>query len=273
MSAYLRLAGGLGNQLFQMAALSIFADRHGMTPRIVVDGLNRYTVRRDPDGLRLLSSEWTNFVSEDHFSSFVVDRLRVGRWCPVLGISDRNFWHELRDSNASKIAILDGYFQRGWTLDTFSRAVRLLGTVTCRLKNEIDDEGVCAVHVRGGDFLKIPRHQVVDFQYYARAIRCAQKNGFTEFAVVTDDPVYAAKIMRSVKDQLSSVRWRFHAGSSDVLSDFCFINRSRGRVIGNSTFAWWAAALDENHSMTWAPSKFIRNEFRDFHLPWEIVVS
>lgn len=273
MSAYLRLAGGLGNQLFQLAALSIFADRHGLRPRIVVDGLKRYSVRRDPDGLRLLPPEWTTLVSEDHFASFAVDRLRAGRWCPVIGISDKNFWRILRDSNASKIAVMDGYFQRGWTLENFSRAVRLLGTVVCRLDDELGDEGVCAVHVRGGDFLKIIRHQVVDFQYYARAIRCAQKSGFSEFVVVTDDPVYAANIMNTVRDEIPSIHWRFRDSSSDVLSDFCFINRSKGRVIGNSTFAWWAAALDGNESMTWAPSKFIRNENRDFYLPWEIIVS
>lgn len=272
MNIHLRLAGGLGNQLYQMAALALAADRLGLTPSVVVDGLSRYAAARQPEVFRLLSPVWRRSICHSYLTRCWVDRLRIGRWVPVVGMGDRNFWAEMSRPSRLMPAVMDGYFQSGWTLASFERAIQLLApttavqTITGAVVNE------CAVHIRGGDFLSVPLHQVLDHTYYVEAIRRAMADGWRRFVVITDDPIYAETIMSLVCAQLGTLAWRMSEASTDALQDFEQLRRAPARIIGNSTFSWWATALDQGRGRTWAPVKFTLDRDRDFFLPWEEMI-
>lgn len=271
MNAYLRLAGGLGNQLYQMAALALVSSKLSLEPLVVVDGLSRYAAVRKPDVFRLLAPDWGEAITESRFTALVVDRARIGRWTPMIGVDDHNFWKILGMPSRVLPLVMDGYFQAGWDLAQLQWALDLLRPRSLDTRNR-HDFGECAVHVRGGDFLKVPHHQVVDHRHYARAIELARKEGWSRFLVVTDDHAYATALMEKIRRQFSDLSWRFAPSSSDALVDFDVLRMAQARIIGNSTFSWWATALDEKKGRTWAPLKFTLDRDRDFFLPWEVMI-
>jgi hypothetical protein len=271
MSVYLRLAGGLGNQFYQMAALALVSDELGLDPVVVVDGLGRYAAARQPDVFRLLSPAWSESICGSKLASWVVDRARAGRWIPMVGADDRNFWRIIDRPSRSWPLIMDGYFQSGWNLGKFARALNLLQPRLSPVHGGCEN-CECAVHVRGGDFLKVAHHQVIDHRYYARAIELARADGWARFLVVTDDHAYATTLMNQVCGEFDDLSWRLAPTSSDALIDFEILRAAPARIIGNSTFSWWATALDEAKGRTWAPLKFTLDRDRDFFLPWEVMI-
>lgn len=271
---YLRLAGGIGNQLYQLAAAAILSRVRGDLNAAIplVNGLLQYEEPREPDSLRLLQPN--GWMLSPKTSVRLPWRalslnLRAGRWVPFLGVSDRNFWR-IYDYGGGHNIILDGYFQHGWTPETFGRALKLMPV------RQIDKRsaarlmtGEVAVHVRGGDFLGLPRFQVASLPFYVEAVKQCMTQGFTRFAVITDDPIHATSICNEIKLQCPQAEFRMLERAPDALQDFDTIRSAPARIIGNSTFAWWATALGSSNAPTWSPSMFTTDDPRDFFLPNE----
>jgi hypothetical protein len=275
---YLRLAGGLGNQLYQLAAASLVSHKSAVPERVVplVDGLGRYEEPRTPDFIELVEpNPW--LLSPDTpvpaiWRALTVNA-RAGRWMPMSGISDRNYWQVL-NHNSNSIRMLDGYFQQGWTQSAFECALAnmpiraVAGAAVARIA---DDEVV--IHIRGGDFLRHPQFQVVGTDYYLRAIKQAMESGLQRFAVISDDATYAYSICTKIAPLLPLAKIRMIPPGVNALEDFDTLRAASARIIGNSTFAWWAAALGGRGRPTWSPTKFTNDTPRDFFLADEIPIN
>jgi hypothetical protein len=269
---HVRLAGGLGNQLFQLAAATL-VDPTGHSRIVVHTGaLGRYVAKRQPDSLRLMgSSEFSvspdNTLIANCLRWFVVTG-RAGKWIPGLSLSDQDFERGLITKR--KAIILDGYYQQGWNDSRMVQATQRMRVrppapeAAARVSSE-----ECVIHIRGGDFLRLPQYQVATPSYYHSAIEQARAAGYTRFAVITDDPPYALQICGQLAGTLPQGAVRVVTPADDALCDFDTLRSASARIIGNSTFAWWATALDTKKAQTWSPSQFILAETRDYFLPWE----
>lgn len=273
---YLRLAGGLGNQLYQLAAASLLsqATRSPVVP--LLEGLSRYDEPRSPDSMELLQpASWLRSPASPVPLLWrgLSLKARAGRWLPAVGISDRNFWQTtVRDGGSNRI--LDGYFQHGWTTESFDSAIaqmparQIAETAAARIgSNEV------IIHIRGGDFLRLPQFQVVDANFYVRATRQAIARGLNRFAIMSDDPPYATSISDEIRKHLPSAEIRLIPPGANALEDFDTLRAAAARIIGNSTFAWWASAFGKAPAPTWAPTKLTLDAPRDFYLPDEIPIE
>jgi hypothetical protein len=275
---YLRLSGGLGNQLYQIAAASLIS-HSAVKPRGVIpliDGLTKYKQPRQPDSIKILEiNEW--LLQPQSFNKNIWTRLaidvRAGRWLPFWGISDRNFW-KINLHNIKNNYILDGYFQHGWTQAKFSRALNKMpvAPISISAKNRIAINEVI-IHIRGGDFLHLPRFQIVDAQFYIRAVHQAKEHGFNRFAVISDDPAYANTICSEIRRSVPRIDIRLIPQGETTLIDFDTLRSASARIIGNSTFAWWASAFGSKTSITWSPPMFAKGDYRDFFLSNERQVA
>lgn len=126
------------------------------------------------------------------------------------------------------------------------------------------------VHIRGGDFLRLPQFQVVAADFYVRAVRQAMERGLNRFAIVSDDPPYATAVCEEILEHVPSVDIRLIPRGANALEDFDTLRTATARIIGNSTFAWWAAALGKAPAPTWSPMKFTIGTSRDFYLSNEV---
>jgi hypothetical protein len=273
----IRLAGGLGNQLFQVMAGLLLAERSGQKVVTLTAGLSSYATKRDPDVLRILKSP--HLVPESSIeigplARWLSVRARVGRWLPIIGVSDRHFPLFINHTVSIKnINFLDGYFQRGWTIGALREALKNVFIVNCHKASARAKKYDCIVHIRGGDFLTFKSHSILNINYYDECFGLAKREGCTSFGIVTDDPEYAGQIRSELTKRHSSIEIKVLPMEEDILQDFTTLSRARYRIIGNSTFAWWASALDENSALTWSPDRFVRDAVRDFYLPYECVVK
>ena len=274
---YLRLAGGLGNQLYQLAAASLLSQSRQTPVTVFTDALQRYESPREPDSIKLLmDNRWLQVFSssESCLHRWLSVSARAGRVVPGLGVNDKTFWHSVKPANAHLPLYADGYFQHGWTYDTFARATSAMQIrpIASRAANRLMANEI-AVHIRGGDFLKIPRFQVVHAPFYINAVRQSMVLGFTRFAVITDDPTYAAKLFDAIQRQCPDASLRILERGANALDDFDTLRSASGRIIGNSTFAWWAAVFGDPATPTWSPTMFTTDAPRGFFLPHELQVA
>ena len=87
---FIRLAGGLGNQLFQVAAAQLLA--HQNSKIILMNGaLRRYKSPRSFDLDKLLNLSNLNMEIDDgsNLLGIFSERLRIGR-LPLIGVNDGN---------------------------------------------------------------------------------------------------------------------------------------------------------------------------------------
>jgi len=185
-------------------------------------------------------------------------------------VNDKTFWHRVKATGAHFPLYADGYFQHGWTHDTFTRATSAMQVrpIDARAAERLM-AGEIAIHIRGGDFLKLPQFQVVNAPYYINAVRQSMALGFTRFGVITDDPAYAAEVCDAIQRQCPEANFRMLTRVINALEDFDALRGAPGRIIGNSTFAWWAAVFGDPTTPTWSPTMFTTDDPRDFFLPNE----
>ena len=271
-SAYVRLAGGLGNQLFQLAAALVCARRAGLRVVPVIEGLATYEQVREATSLRLLASgDFLNARVLPGAVAWAVGRARVGR-IPGVGVNDGNFAQFFRERPAKKrFLVLDGYFQRGWTQELFAEALLMM-----RMHHVVpvlDARYDCIIHVRGTDFIGLKTHGFLQPDYYINAVTQAMNKGLHRFGVVTDDQVHGANLVARIGEVHPDIALSLLPAAADPLHDFHIIRTAPARIMGNSTFAWWAAALHTEATPTWSCVQFVRHQIRDFFLESEILLD
>jgi hypothetical protein len=94
------------------------------------------------------------------------------------------------------------------------------------------------IHVRGTDYLDQGLKLEVD--YYNMALSTMEVRANTKLAVVTDDAEYARRLFEGYDIA--------HFYSETMPVDFQIMQNANQLIISNSTFAWWAAYLNENKS-------------------------
>lgn len=271
---YLRLAGGLGNQLFQIAAASLAANYLQSQFYICEESLNRYAVVRSPLYRSLLDLSVLPIVDTAlvgkvfvYLSAYYrigkLPGLRIVKVPPRLGFL-QHFRFPL---------FMDGYYQESWettklleSVDLIKRAIRPYA-----LETSCPRPGV-AIHIRGGDFLGLSDYNVVDYRYYRACVGRAVSQGLLDFGVISDDLSLARQVLDSLAIDYPDATFNLCSGTSP-LDDFHLLRTANSRIIGNSTFAWWAFALSPSSGPTWSPGAFLRSRPRAYRLCNEIVVT
>jgi len=271
---FVRLAGGLGNQLFQVAAATLVSNRLRQDIFLVANGLSNYNVSRElmfQHILRPQTSHW-RYTSPGAIATFLADRFRLGRLpVPAMSINDSNILNSLSPCFLRLPCFMDGYFQQFWTAELFFESLSYLNIASSLGGSAVsDDVNWVSVHVRGGDFLSESRYLIADFDFYLRCFELAVGQGFRRFMIVTDDKSYAQSILLYLSDAFPGIMIEV-APPSSALDDFYRIRNAPARIIGNSTFAWWASALSLS-GPTWSSPSFVAGSPKPFLLPSEIYV-
>ena len=104
----------------------------------------------------------------------------------------------------------------------------------------LDDKGLVSIHVRRGDYLKLPhRHPFVGKEYLQKAVGRFNAISNFKFMVCSDDIAWCKKFF-SAKN-FPGVQFYFSEGVS-VLDDLYLMRRCKGgHICSNSTFSWWGA--------------------------------
>jgi hypothetical protein len=273
----LRESGGLGNQLFQYAALRYYAKRYHADMHIAVDpewnALSygyprpcllqhfsipaRMAVRSLSDRIIFSAKPWLNAVSDpfsklwgmQKFSQQTTDHYRFLRDLPLKG--------------SVKTLYLEGYFENHVMVEEI--AAELRSDLIFRQRPEGKTLDIMAqigrsktpvsIHVRRGDAtLPVEGKVVLQADYYANAIlRIKERFGDPSFFVFSDDIPY-------VKENLPlGVNAVFidHNDCYTAHEDLRLMSCCHHHIIANSTFSWWGAWLNaRSDKMVIAPRRW-----------------
>lgn len=269
----IRLAGGLGNQLFQLGAALLIASKASYKTIVMDDyALSSYRVTRECDLFRFIN--FSNSGVRIILKRRLLNRFRIPKFFTLKSsfspfVNDSNF-RFIIDSEKCQFRLLDGYFQNLRQRD-FEDIVALLKPLSFdRLidSKKINSE-VCVVHIRGGDFIDLGWTETAPQQYYMNAMRAMRDTyKVKSFLVVTDDKNYAENVMGCESFDIKIV-------SNNMDEDFWILASYPKRILSASTFSLWASALGKNdkEGVVIAPDDLIPGLKREFLLQNEIKKS
>jgi FkbM family methyltransferase len=218
---------GLGNQMFQIAAAAALAARHGY--RFELAPCAKYRVPQGKHPREYKDTIYSRLPLLDAIGDGTALPERAFHYAPITlprgygRIIMGGWWQSARYQEGLNVKDL---FDFSWyDRSGYDRLLAEFG------------KPICAVHFRGGDFKnsRHPSRYLCRAAYYAPIV--AEMKKTHAIVVVTDDPAAAA---REIPNHDHLLR------GGDDKSDLAFMILCDRLVMGNSTFAWWAARLGDH---------------------------
>jgi hypothetical protein len=217
-----QLSDGLGNRLFQFAAAYAYAKRSSKTI-LFVKSRCKETNHGDFDNIFRLFPEIK--VKEDLMIETEVEE-------------PKNFYvyEEIKNRSNSSVLIKGyrqayDYFKDVEIKPNFENIIskdRLLYLNDRYLK---DKEDLYFVHIRLGDYLILPHHQINVGKYYSEALKLLPEN--SKLLFFSDDIEFAKQIF--------PYQTNFCMEKDEIENLYVMSNCLAGAIVGNSTFSYWGS--------------------------------
>ncbi len=126
------------------------------------------------------------------------------------------------------------------------------------IKKNLKNNTVC-IHIRGGDYIKLNSHNVLDKKYYDDSIHYIKKIITNPtFHVFTNDIVFAKKILNR-HTKRNHFKFIKYSEFSDI-EEYCLFTEYKFSIIANSTFSLTSSFLSKKRILNIAPKKWAKNE-------------
>ncbi len=273
------IIGGLGNQMFQYAAIKALSLRRGWQLKLCTSEFENYKLH---DGFELSRL----FPMDEEIAAKAEVRERLGIYaspltqklvgklhiqvpaCRCLVIEPHyEFWPELND--ASDGSYFRGYWQSPRYFQDKEAEIREIFKFGLPLDDEnrryldrMQAEQSVSLHVRRGDYVKKwqnrRRFSTCSIDYYARSIHyLRERHAGLTFYVLTDDPEW---VFANLSPLIRDLRLIRHNSGASSFRDMQLMSCARHNVIANSSFSWWGAWLNARPGRTViAPSRWFSN--------------
>ena len=233
-----KLQGGLGNQMFQIAyGLSLkykFKEDIKFDTRSYLNNvkdrdlqIKKFNIEIDIDIDKITNKKFYSIIDDFNYREFINSK-------------DSNYY-------------LDGY----WQSEKFFKESENLIREDFRPSKEIVekfsntpflDTNTISLHVRRGDYITSNGyHPVQSIEYYQKSI---EKIGKYDYIFVFSDDI------QWCKDNLKFNNMIFIEGNSNI-EDLYLMSMCKHNIIANSSFSWWSAWLNSNpNKIVIAPNKW-----------------
>lgn len=271
------LTGGLGNQLFQLAAALHYAgsrrielDVHTAKPRKNKSGEAEILSFDLPPQIHILKINKGSFVRKvfgfnlhsgylprNFEKKMMFKAIRRLASTIALGVALRRFYQIIVSNNlgddrkiigSDRNEIIIGYFQ---TYKFASEVINIKEKLFGKLNNQnfqefkslAVEEKPLLVHVRLGDYQLEEQFGILTSEYYKAAIEHAWKKGkFKRIWLFSDQPEEA--LLRIPQQYVDKIRLIDDSGL-DSAETLQIMSLCQGYVIANSSFSWWAATFSD----------------------------
>jgi hypothetical protein len=229
--------GGLGNQMFQVAAAVVYAKETNRRILLPEEFYNTHNTNKR-DYSESIFREFIHRINKP-IDQTAIQMLLLSGFVQHPGEPGFEPWSPC---DLSGNILLHGYFQSYPPIQRHEQAIRTiylsgLGNLRAHLRDSTERVGI---HVRRGDYLKAPYSDVLPVQpleYYAQAL---QKFDHTsEFYIFSDD-------LEWCKEQtlFQDLPKKVFVEEANELKSLAMMTTCRGGMIcANSSFSWWGAFL------------------------------
>lgn len=247
----IRLVGGLGNQLFQLAAATQLQKKVHQPIAFYTDHLSLYATKRSFKLAFLYKYETDIVFASPKWLTRLILRYRINKLLPFFFpfiISSKN----INSAKASKNYVLDDYFQ------DISQIKEGVTDIALKIGNVANNDyynnlfqpifqninsKIFALHIRRGDYLKDNNKNIYCYltnTYYNNAINILQETDYTA-CVFSDETVDSALLNKPNYNVINISNYNF----TDV-EEFLLLSKFKNIIIANSTFSFWAAISCNN---------------------------
>lgn len=210
--------GGLGNQMFQIAAAhSLAIDNNNMDGYLIHNSPYITNIFRNVAPLTTQPIQYALY----HENGFHYTPIPHQENLMLIGFfqSEKYFKH-----NNTQI------------YELFSPPIDAIQFIQSKYRFTLCNE-ICSIHVRRGDYVPLANnHPPCDMNYYEQAIKLIPSH--VKFLIFSDDIEWC-------KTQFLGDRFEFVENNSDHI-DLYLMSLCNHNIIANSTFSWWGAWLNRN---------------------------
>ena len=278
---YIKLRGGLGNQMFQYAICKSLAIKNNTKVKFDIEELERDRLRNFELGYFKVSGIIASNIEIFFFSLLCNDF--ISKILRLIGI--RYFYIKQKeiDINDSKqldinfdASVLDKkgnlYIDGYWQCEKYFIDIDEVIKNDFTLKKELDETNrnlitqirncnSTAIHVRRGDYVNNKHtnefHGTCSLKYYLNAIKIIEKRVKNpEFFVFSDDLQWTKKNLK-IKHPITFVSINH---PKKAYKDLWLMANCKFFIIANSSFSWWGAWLSTNsNKIICAPKKWFNS--------------
>jgi len=234
-NCFVKVCGGIGNQLFQLAAGYAYSEKYNKN--LYIDDLHwQASQGTSPEIYR--SSIFQNFTYWKGSSDHVCD------------ISEKRFNYDPLPYVEGNVA-LHGYFQSLKYFEDYKDKF-ISKLVLPNVEFDVDD--AIAFHIRRGDYLKYPDiHHVCTTEYFEVLFDKFQDR--YRIHVFTDSPEYVSEEFRKYKFDIQKTESDLH--------DLSLMSKYAKMVCSNSSFSWWASLLGHPNKQIIVPERWFGLNFEN----------
>ncbi len=232
---YVRLHGGLGNQLFQVSSGYGIAKKHDMILILVSDYQKESFPHQD---------EVDTYI-KTIFSSFrIIHRGHLPE-VPHYYEMDNVQCFRHNESLGEDTLYIDGYLQTDKYFKEYRQEILdLFKPYNLQLDSYF-------IHVRRGDYVNSHLHHIDLDDYYQRAIDyLEERSPHSHYYIVSDDIPYCKQY--ALFEPLNKT---FVEGNLA----FSLMTSCKGGICSNSTFSWWGSYLIDREKIVILPKQWIQN--------------
>jgi hypothetical protein len=272
-----KLAGGLGNQMFQYAAGRRLAHTWDTTLKLDISGFEKDDLRTYDLGVfniqAVLATPAESAIltgRKRNVGTRLLSRLLRRPPPPAPGhVRKKNLQFDPAVLNLPDNVYLDGYWQSERYFADIDAVIRQEFTVKTAQQGQnkamaelISAAEAVSLHVRRGDYVSAPVANRIlgpcDLDYYHRAVdQLTRRLGNQlHFFVFSDEPAW----VRQHLDLPYPTTIISHNGPEKSYEDLRLMSQCRHHIIANSSFSWWGAWLcPYPHKIVIAPRQWFRD--------------
>ena len=249
------LNGGLGNQLFQVVAGKVVADRVNCPLVLDTSWVRLFHDRvgilgLGPLGPTVRTSLRLPRIADPVNFRWTTRRQRQSQRAAGFSLtSAAELLQFVAEPTEEPDIALIGYFQSAHVVSMLHerhlpslRTLRHPSSWFRTMSERVRIEAPVMVHVRRGDFVGDPRWGDLSPGYYDAALSLVEQAGDRPLWLFSDDPAGAAETLRSIRVRPFEVIMP-PARHSCAAEGLVLMSRGSAVVTANSTFSWWAGYL------------------------------
>jgi hypothetical protein len=212
-----RLQGGLGNQMFQIAAAYALALRNNDMSCFNFSVCN--TPMQGKESINYINTIFSNLCNNQNL-----------KFDLLYNEPKFSFDEIIYKPNI----LLNGFFQSEKYFYDFKEEIKGIFNLPIHEAKKPTDF-LTSVHIRRGDYLNLQNyHLILPKEYYEEAIKTFEGN----FIFFSDDIEWVKENFKG--DNI------FYSETNDELMDLTLMSICDNNIIANSSFSWWGAYLNKN---------------------------
>jgi len=263
---FIKLHGGLGNQLFQVSFAYVLAKKHNMHIVLVYDEMYRNMTH---------NTSLDEFLSTIFYSFNSIAMTDINYSKVMIYYEDKCFSYKDNIIQHNSDYLIEGYFQnKKYLKDCKTEVVELFQNPIINSKLKISFPFLndsYFIHIRRGDYVKIPIYHYDMDSYFSSAIQYIidKKEPNIHFYIFSDDISFCKNY--HILNKISNKTFIENMTTLDSLYLMSLCHK--GGICSNSTFSGWASTLNTNpEKICIVPKNWINIDY-PYEIPFEYTIA